>query len=179
MTEVQNRREVTVKTFLTNPDYLDVNLFGAGKGARLIVGRVTGLALSADVKPVGLPDGSTMDSIVLKGFFSTDRLADGEKSETRNLSLPNAFAKAISSKLEGSKEVPGVKAVAIDAEIFVEATGTGKGYTWGVTSYLADDKADVVSLIGSDREVSTILLLDAKGNERKPKEAEKKDLPSA
>ena len=129
------RRAWSMKNFITDPDWINVNIVSKGRGYHTLVGRIVGMANSAQrrenvIKKPGRPD-ETVVSVALVGLF-TAQTVEGAEHSFSMLFLPMAFAEQV----EAALALDGVKGVPIDVDIGLEATGKTIPYEWTVTSYL-------------------------------------------
>ena len=142
------RKSFMLRQFIPSPDWINVNVVAKGKGTRVTIGRVFGVAESAEEKENVLPDGSTSKSTVLKGVFNSESYLDGEIGQSTSAYLPEAYAGKIRTMFAADKNL---KLVELDCDIGLESTGKTIPYEWVVVAYREGAEMAVLKRIANSR----------------------------
>ena len=129
------RSSFMMKNFV-DPDWIMKNVVAKGKGSKAMVGRVFGIVTGTKEKKGSLPNGDPSVSIVLEGTFETESYLDGEVSTPSAVYFPNSFALSIKSMFAADERI---KAVEIDCDVGVEATGKGIPYAWVIVNFVESE----------------------------------------
>lgn len=129
------RASFMMKNFV-DPDWIMKNVVAKGKGTKVMVGRVIGIVTGTKEKKGSLPNGELSVSVVLEGTFETESYLDGEISAPSMVYFPNAFAKSVEAIFAADQSV---KAVQIDCDVGVEATGKGIPYAWVIVNFVESE----------------------------------------
>lgn len=160
------RRALMMKQFVPSPDWIMQNVVAKGKGTKVTVGRVIGIAHSVR-RHVNDINGRQVESIALGGIFEGET-SEGEVLAASTVYFPMAYAEMVAAALDQD----GVKVVQVDADIGLEATGKTIPYEWTVTSYVEGEAMAVLSALRKRRGLGKrpTSLLPPKAD--KPKEIE-------
>lgn len=148
---VRARRAFMLKQLIPQPggaEWINTNVVGKGKGYKVTLGRVFGVATGYSIKNNTLPDGSPSSSIVLHGVFQAEAYHSGELSEATTVYLPPAYAEKVKTIFDTDTET---KVVEVDVDIGLEATGKVIPYEWVVTAFLQGEEMAVLKRLRSSR----------------------------
>lgn len=146
---VRARRAFMMKQFIPSTDFIVKNVVAHGKGTRVTLGRVYGVATGFFIKTNILPDGKQTTSTVLNGMFQAESYLTGELSEAVQVYLPAAYADKVKAIMESD---PSIKVVELDCDIGLEATGKPIPYEWVVTAFREGEEMAVLKRLRSSRE---------------------------
>ena len=134
-TGVRARRAIMLKEFIPAPgvDWINKNVVSAGKGTKVMLGRVFGFVTGVSEKAGTLPNGEKSVSIVCNGQFETENYVYGEISSASAVYFPSSFSEQIKAMFASD---PDLKVVEVDTDIGVEATGKSIPYTWVVVNHI-------------------------------------------
>lgn len=141
---VRERRALSLKSFLPS-DEIRKALIAKGKGHKEIVARVWGIATGIEEKVQTLNTGETVTSLAITGVLSARLSGSAQKQETSLVYLNNGFASAIAKQLET------VRAIELDCDIVLEATGVNPPVAWIVTNRIEASKADTLHRLEKSR----------------------------
>lgn len=134
---VRARRAFMLKFLIGGDgDWINKNIVAGGKGTAKIVGRVFGACMGAEKKVNVLPDGSSSESIVLYGQFEYESTVTGEIGQASSVYLPMAYAQQVAAVFASDATV---KALEVDVDIGLEATGKTIPYEWLVINHVGGE----------------------------------------
>jgi len=124
-------RTLRLGSFLPAKEILAKEVLGKPKGTKFLAGRVFGFATEATKKSETSSDGRVTEVVILGGVFSA---SNGKAAST--ICLTQGYSNFVADKIAEQRIVK------IDAELFLETTGTaGSPFQWVVNSKIepADD----------------------------------------
>lgn len=145
---VRARRGIMMKHLLPPGEWIAANLVSRGKGARALVGRVTGVCTKAERKTVSLPDGTPNETVCLHGTFEAESYLTGEISNGSSVYFPMAYASQIEAVLKADKTI---EMVEVDCDVGLEATGKIIGYEWVIIAFRDGEQMSVIKRIKASR----------------------------
>ena len=164
---IRARRAFMPKHFIPNADWINKNVVAHGKGTKVTLGRLYGIASKCDVKHNTLPDGSASSSVVLFGAFEAEDYLTGELSSMTSAYLPAAYSERVEAVFaSGMRTVENkdggppqqyqtINAVEIDCDIGLEATGKTIPYEWVVTAFREGEELAVLKRLRNSRDRPT------------------------
>lgn len=155
---VRARRAFMLKHFIPNADWINQNIVSKGAGTKAIIGRVFGVCFETMVTKTTQKDGRVSESVALKGAFQAEDYKTGEISEATTVYLPMAYAEKVAFMFKAD---PDLKAVEVDVDIGLEATGKTIPYEWVVIAYREGEAMAVLKRLRASRGRPTQLLLTA------------------
>lgn len=135
------RRALMMKNFVPDQDWIMTHVVSKGKGTKATVGRIIGVA-SSTRRHVNDVNGKQVESIAIAGIFEAETL-DGEVITASTVYFPMAYAEMVAAALDQD----GIKAVQVDVDVGLEATGKTIPYEWTVTSYVEGEAMSVLSAL--------------------------------
>lgn len=130
---VRARRAFMLKFLIGGDgDWINKNIVAKGKGTQAIVGRIYGVCMGTEKKSNVLPDGGMSESIVLFGQFEYESAVTGEVGQASSCYLPMAYAQQVATVFASQPET---KALEVDVDIGLEATGKTIPYEWLVINH--------------------------------------------
>jgi hypothetical protein len=153
---VRARRAFMLKHFIPNADWINQNIVSKGAGTKAIIGRVFGVCFETMVTKTTQKDGRVSESVALKGAFQAEDYKTGEISEATTVYLPMAYAEKVAFMFKADPEL---KAVEVDVDIGLEATGKTIPYEWVVIAYREGEAMAVLKRLRASRSRPTQLLL--------------------
>lgn len=185
---VRARRAIMLKQFLPDPNWIMTNVVVGGKGTRATIGRIFGIITGYETKWNNIPgQDQPVESIALRGMLQTENYITGELGEGTMVYLPAAYSEKVRAILaQGERkneagEVVGndVKAVEIDCDVGVEATGKTIPYEWVIVAFREGEEMAVLKRLRNTRARPAYVL---QSGERKleavPRPAEQAALPA-
>jgi hypothetical protein len=145
VTKTPKRRGLNLSSFLPAADFLAANLTSKGKGAKLVIGRVYGLAFGTASKEELGNDLTPTTKVVVTGDFVSEQYSSKTTSSASSVQLTNAFTSALAKVL---KDNP---AVEIDVDIVLEATGAKPPYTVSLLSHIKPEDGLIIKRLGARR----------------------------
>lgn len=145
---MRSRRALMLKQFLPNADWINTQVVAKGKGTKVVVGRIYGVATGFEDKINTLPDGSTAASIAIKGVFQSESYLTGEVGEATNVYFPMAYAEKIKALFETDETV---RVVEVDTDIGLEATGKTIPYEWVVVAFVEGEEMAALKRLRNSR----------------------------
>lgn len=131
---MRTRRAFMLKQLLPGDgqDWINKNVVSHGKGHKVIAGRVFGVVMGWEEKNNTLPDGKVSKSIALFGQFEYESALTGELGSASSAYLPMAFAQQVAATFASD---PTMKALEVDVDLGVEATGKSIPFEWLVINH--------------------------------------------
>ena len=145
---VRARRAFMLKQFVPSPDWINVNIVAKGKGTQVTLGRIWGIATGFEDRTNTLPDGSVSASIAVTGIFQSESYLSGELGEASMVYFPMAYAEKIKAVFKSS---PDIRAIEVDCDVGLEATGKTIPYEWVVIAFREGEEMAVLKKIAASR----------------------------
>lgn len=146
---IRARKAFMLKQMIPNPDWINTNIVAKGKGTRVTVGRIFGVAMGYEDKVNTLPNGELSESIVLKGVFQSESYLTGELSEASNVYFPMAYAEKVKALFLAN---PDIKIIEVDTDIGLEATGKTIPYEWVISAFIEGEEMAVLKRLRTSRQ---------------------------
>jgi hypothetical protein len=125
------RRGFANKHLIPSTDWIMTEVVSKGKGTKVIIGRVYGVATGAEQKENEF-GGKILTSVVLQGSFEAESYVTGEITYTSSVYPPGAYADIVMAMFAADSAL---KNVEIDYDVCLEATGKPIPYEFFAEAY--------------------------------------------
>lgn len=132
---IRARRAFMTKFLLPNPDWINKEIVAHGKGTQKIVGRLVGFITGAEEQTNEF-QGKLLRSVVVYGQFEYESTVTGEIGASSSAFLPTSYSDAVLAQFKAD---PNLRAVEVDMDLGIEATGKPIPYEWLVIDHMGGD----------------------------------------
>jgi hypothetical protein len=145
---IRARKVFVLRQFIPDANWIAANVVAKGKGTKVLLGRVWGVAMSTEHKTKTLDDGKVITSVAMNGAFQAESYITGELSAMSTTYLPDAYALKVAALFETDKTI---KVVEIDCDVGLEATGKTIPYEWVIIAYREGEEMAVLKRLRNSR----------------------------
>jgi hypothetical protein len=131
---IQIENYIAPRLLIADPEWINKHVVAKGRGTEVYIARIFGVARMAEAKTKEY-EGKTLESVCLTGMFEAQNFTSGKVIRSRNLYLPNMYAKQVLASLS---DAGADSRAPLDLLLGVRATGKTIPYAWTVTSFVDD-----------------------------------------